>query len=263
FFSKSKTNELYIEEINGSLVVYFLRNAHKNNPILELFFPPLPMNENVLKKAQEKIYNFRKEKKSNILWVDEQDKAIVSKYFRIIKREEEYIFSFDNLNELKGAMLKNLRYNLKRFSKVDNVEIRDYCTDDYFECILLLKEWKKKQKDKYNSINDLEYTKNCLRLFDKFSNNDLFGKVVLINNKIKAFGFAGEVYEEVANLFIIKADPFIRGLSYFIKYKILEELKDYKYVNDSSDLGYEGLKESKKSFNPKHMHKIYKARDGF
>ncbi|MGB5793045.1 Mur ligase family protein, partial [Poseidonibacter sp.] len=42
FFSKSKTNELYIEEINGSLVVYFLRNAHKNNPILELFFPPLP-----------------------------------------------------------------------------------------------------------------------------------------------------------------------------------------------------------------------------
>ena len=263
FFAKSKDKELLIEEIDESIVIYFLRNSNAKKPILELFCPPFPMNEEVLQKAQEKIYKYRGKNISNILWVDEKDKELVSKYFNIISREEEYIFSYANTQSLIGSKFKNLRYNLKSFNANKNIELRDYSIDDYFSCLPLLKEWNTKQRDKYESIDDFEYTKNCLRLSHKFAKKDLFGKVVLVDNIIKAFAFAGEMYENIGNLFIVKTDPNIKGISYYIKLEILKSLQHCTYVNDSSDLGYKGLGHAKRSFDPVFMHKIYKARDGF
>lgn len=259
-FSKSNKRDLLVEKIEGSFVIYML--AHERTEHLFLYFPPLPMDEKVLKKAQEKIYGLKGSKRSTLLWIDENDKSITYKHFILTRREDEFIYNYEKIKDLKGSKLKNLRYNLKRFEKDYEYTIRDYTIRDYFSCIKILKKWKGIQNGKYRRFFDDEYTKNCLRFSHRFDKKDLFGKVIIIAGEIKGFAFGGEVYKGVANIFVVKSDPDIKGLSYFLKFKFLKLLEDYDIVNDSCSLSNEGLKKAKESFDPLKMHRVYIGREG-
>ncbi len=257
-FAKSIFRDLLIEEIEGKIVIYMIRE--NNNENLEVYFPPFPMEEEALSKMQIKMRKIHNDAIS-ILWIDENDRKTFVKDFILYKREDEYLYNYKKIEKLEGKTLKNLRYNLRKFKNENNFELRDYNIKDYFECIDILQKWKEIQNDKYEVFYDNEYTKNCLRFAHKFDEKDLFGKVVLINGSIKAFGFAGEMHSEVANIFIVKALPTITGLAYFLKFELLKLLKDYELVNDSSGLGNKGLEKAKKSFHPVRMHKVYSARE--
>ena len=83
--------------------------------------------------------------------------------------------------------------------------------------------------------------------------------VVLVNGRVSAFAFGGEIRPGLGCSFDRRSDPEIRGLSYFSLRSFLLKLQDFDVVNDGSDAGRDGLRQIKDSFRPIEMHAEYRA----
>jgi hypothetical protein len=63
-----------------------------------------------------------------------------------------------------------------------------------------------------------------------------------------------------ASFFIAKTDPNVYGLSEYLRWKVMGELRDYDRVNDAGDLGLPGLRQYKRKLRPVEEVMVYKAR---
>lgn len=74
---------------------------------------------------------------------------------------------------------------------------------------------------------------------------------VYVNDKISAFTIGEKVNNDMAIIHIEKADSDIRGLYAYINKTFVEQyLNDITYINREQDLGIEGLRKAKLSYNP-------------
>lgn len=265
FWSLSNSRELLIGEQNNSIKLFLLRNLNKEvKPKFELFVPPLAFDKDVLEESLNRIYNYEDRKKARILWVDRDDllKIKSSKIFDDISfklREQEYIYNPKIYNNLAGSKFRYLRRGLSNINKLDNVEVVEYSRKYKKECLELLDKWERKQGSKYRDLQDTTYTKMCLQNSDMFDKKDIFGLVVKIDGDIKSFGFAGEMTKKSGNLFITKSDSDIAGLNVYIEYMLMIKMQNLDFLNAASDMGYDGLKFSKRSFRPLLMLNMYEA----
>ena len=89
---------------------------------------------------------------------------------------------------------------------------------------------------------------------------DLQGGVIRVENKIVAFSFGERINEEMAVIHIEKADPNISGAYQIINQQLLKNaFADLKYANREEDLGIEGLRRAKMSYNPVFLVDKYEA----
>ena len=80
---------------------------------------------------------------------------------------------------------------------------------------------------------------------------ELSGGVITIDGQVKAFTIGEQLNSNTLCVHIEMADPDINGLypainNEFVKYAA----KGLKYVNREEDLGIEGLRQAKRSYNP-------------
>lgn len=261
-FSQSQSRTILISEDSGSLCLYMLRESSAKEPRLHLYFPPLPMNVSVLKRCLQRIHEFRRVKQAAILWIDGHHKESLSGVsgLTIKYRESEYLYDPKNFNDLSGGKFRKLRQNINKVKQLNNLEIRSYTTSDEKACRQLLKNWRNEQGERYEGNADSSYVKYCLKMADLFSTADLYGKVFSLQGKICSFGFVGETYPGMGNLFIGKSDHRIQGLNYFMQYEMIRSMQSYSLLNNASDMGYAGLKFAKEHLRPVAMHKVYKAK---
>ncbi|PNV84457.1 MAG: hypothetical protein C0627_00850 [Sulfurimonas sp.] len=265
FWSLSNSRELLLGEQNNSIKLFLLRTLNREKkPDFEMFIPPLPYNEDVLKTSLEAIYDYERRKKARILWVDKDYllKIKSSKAFEDISfklREQEYVYNPKIYNNLAGSKFRYIRKGLTGVNKLKDVEVVEYSSRYEKECLKLLDRWERKQRSKYRNLQDTTYTKICLHNAYKFDKKDIFGLVVKIEGNIKSFGFAGEITEKSGNLFITKSDHDISGLNVYIEYMLMMKMQNLDFLNAASDMGYEGLKFNKRSFRPILMLNMYKA----
>lgn len=93
--------------------------------------------------------------------------------------------------------------------------------------------------------------KNALKVYDKLN---LSGGFVHIDGKIIAFSFGEQINNEMVVIHIEKATNEIPGAYQIINQQLLvNEFSHFVYVNREEDLGIEGLKRAKKSYNPVFM----------
>lgn len=267
FFSRQARMRLSLETLGQVQTLLLYRNYGRNNQNIELYLPPFISESGKdsleqIREVQTILYDRNKVRRSNILWLTDEERLRLGSSFRYLKKQPEYLFSPARVLKLEGSALSNLRYNLKRFSKAyPDAEVTPYHLNDFYECLKLLKHWHSSKA--LDETSDDFYTLECLRNADLFSAPDLVGYTVRIEGKIRAFGFAGEISSQAACLFIAKADPAVRGLNYFLKYELIKSFADYQWINDASDLGSEGLRKAKESFDPVEQLQIFKARDGY
>ena len=81
----------------------------------------------------------------------------------------------------------------------------------------------------------------------------------MLNGRLSAFAFGGEIRPGVGCFFEAKADTEVAGLSYFQRYSFLEKLQEFQVVNDGSDVGRAGLRQLKNSLRPVEMQVEYRA----
>ena len=151
--------------------------------------------------------------------MDEEDIGVAADLegAKTVPMGSEYLYDPKFYRSLSGGRTRNLRHNLDpdRETRGD-VEVRPYTAGDVPDCLALLDEWWEMQKTKHEQLYNRRYNTACLKTAAKFDQADLFGKVILVDGKIRSFGFAGEMREGLGNLFITYSDHNIKGLNYFL-----------------------------------------------
>ncbi len=265
FWGSAASLDVYLAEDEGALSVYVMRRFGRDTlPSLGLFMPPMPLNEDTLNHAMQRLYDYNGERSATIMWLEEKEVNLIQRW--PISKEmifedrhlDEFIYDPSIYGTLSGGRFKHMRKELHPIEKLKNVNIYNYEKKYEKSCLQLLEKWEETQGKKYKNLDDRIYTRYCLKHAHLFSENELFGIVVMVENEVKAFEFAGKIREDVGSFFISKYSPEIKGLYTFTSYRLLQKMLDFDTINNSYAIG-EGMHFSKRMFRPVQMLKQFKA----
>jgi hypothetical protein len=257
-YSQRPGRQLLVEEAEGSLCVYMLLQKDDAQR-LYLYFLPMPMSEAAWRHAVQRVRDFNGRRKAVVYWVDGEDigRFEAGDGQRIIPLAHEYLYSPAAFQAMSGGRSRNFRHNLAKIRARGDTHIRAYQAADAERCRQVMDDWTALQTGKYDHIRGHSYTRVCLQVAGGFDPRDLFGLVVLVDDEIRAFGFAGEMRPGLGNLFITKSDHRIKGINYFLSYHLVTAMDGCELVNASTANG-PGVEYAKESMCPVAMHPMYR-----
>lgn len=169
----------------------------------------------------------------------------------------DYIYDAEKLKLLSGRKLHKKKNHLNNFLKNydGRYEYRHLCCSDMEAVKNFHYEWIASRdinsaNNKNNSISSEE--DGIFRLLSKCGAINYRCGGVYIDGKLMAYSIGSyDPAIETAYIHIEKANPTINGLYNFINQQfLLNEYPDAKLVNREDDLGQEGLRQAKLSYNP-------------
>ncbi|BCN29809.1 DUF2156 domain-containing protein [Anaeromicropila herbilytica] len=182
-----------------------------------------------------------------------------NKEFDIIEDRDsfDYLYDAEKLKTLSGRAYHKKKNHLNSFLKQyeGRYEYRTLCCSDIHDIVDFHEHWLHTRtiSDKYQSISSEEeglhnIFQNCCKLCCNMGG-------VYIDGKLQAYSIGSYASDiECAFIHIEKANVEIPGLYNYINQQFLShEFPDAKIVNREDDLGQEGLRKAKMSYNPIRM----------
>ena len=175
--------------------------------------------------------------------------------FQVTEQEDlkDYLYDGEALRTLAGKKLHKKKNHLNGFLREyeGRYEYRCLCCQDRDKVWEFLDKWREQKGDDVEDHLDYEVAgiheilKNCSQLKVRMAG-------VFVDGNLEAFTIGSyNPLEDMAIIHIEKANPQIRGLYQFINQQFLiHEFPDVKLVNREDDLGEEGLRKAKMSYNP-------------
>lgn len=163
----------------------------------------------------------------------------------------DYIYLRSDLATLKGKKFQAKRNHINRFrNQYPDHEYIPITPDLIQECIELEAEW-----CKVNHCDQQEGTGNERRALiyalHNFEALGLTGGILRVNGKIVAFTFGMPINHETFGVHVEKADTNIEGAYAMINNEFANRIPEqYIYINREEDLGIEGLRKAKLSYQP-------------
>ncbi|OGG43817.1 MAG: hypothetical protein A3F84_20190 [Candidatus Handelsmanbacteria bacterium RIFCSPLOWO2_12_FULL_64_10] len=226
----------------------------------DLMIPPLPCSEGALASCLDLAQRQNPDRRLRVLWADAEDaERLRAAGFEVAFKEEEYIYDPSAIAHAEGHAFRDLRKRVRRFERAYPCVFRRMTPSDRDGCESLLRLWRRTQGRKRSFLLDWGYTRAALRLVGEVSEEDLSGWVVEAGGEVRAFALAGEMSEELANFFVAKSDPAVRGLSEFLRWRVCGEMRRFHRVNDAGDLDLPGLRQHKLKFRPVERLPVYSA----
>lgn len=251
---------IYMLEIEGSLVLIQVNNRNGETR-LDLLFPPVPYTNKItawLSNLPERLG----QEDLRIIWVDEDEiSKLRSQFGEKLAWDDkgaEYIYEPEKVWAMRGSRFRDMRKRVRKAEK-NFPDFMDLSVEDISECQELLKKWRSVQGRKNSFLLDWGYTRAALNDFHRFAAENLYGWCVKIQGNVEAFALAGPMNEDTANFFVAKTNPEVSGLSEYLRWKVLGELRAFSYVNDAGDLGIPGLRQHKMKMRPTELKKTFTA----
>ena len=163
----------------------------------------------------------------------------------------DYIYLRSDLSTLKGKKFQAKRNHINRFRNTyPDYEYTPITPDRIQECLDLEAEW-----CKVNNCDQQEGTGNERRALiyalHNFEALGLTGGILHVNAKIVTFTFGMPINHETFGVHVEKADTSIEGAYAMINYEFANRIPEqYIYINREEDLGLEGLRKAKLSYQP-------------
>lgn len=169
-----------------------------------------------------------------------------------VEDAKDYLYYAEALKTLSGKKLRKKKNHINAFLRENEGRFcyKPLCCQYTNDILEFLKTWRDKKIDaeehldgEINGISDI--LKNCEKL--KITMAGIF-----IDNKLEAFSIGSyNEREKMAIIHIEKANPDIRGLYPYINQQfIINAFPDAYLVNREDDLGLEGLRKAKLSYEP-------------
>jgi len=223
-----------------------------------LYLSPLAKNLNpsVIKACFKIMDSFNKNKNfSRIENVEEKDLNFYKKLgYECKEKFPDYLCKREDLVQLSGNKFKAKRALFNYFIKNYFFQYLNYTLKYKKDCLKLYDYWMKTYKIKnkdplYQSM--LKDSRISLKVvLDNCHHLGLLGRIVKIDNQIKAFTFGYKLNPKIFCILYEITDLSQKGLSQFIFRQFCLELKEYRYINIMDDSGLENLKKVKLSYRP-------------
>lgn len=166
---------------------------------------------------------------------------------------KDYLYDGNAMRTLSGKKLHKKKNHLNAFKREyeGRYEYRRLCCSDRGDVWKFLDRWREEKGEEVEEHLDYEVRgiheilKNCSLLNVRMSG-------VYIDGHLEAFTIGSyNPLEQMAVIHIEKANSEIRGLYQFINQQFLiEEFPEAVLINREDDLGLEGLRKAKLSYNP-------------
>ncbi|MGN1122774.1 MAG: DUF2156 domain-containing protein, partial [Eubacterium sp.] len=190
-----------------------------------------------------------------IYGVTEHYKSLLDEYFpdkfsyEYDSAYSDYIYSVEKMSLLSGKKYHSKRNHITNFKKknpdwsfekIDNSNIGD--------CIELHTKWIKNHQDDEDYSFEFEAV---LTAFENYEALGFEGGLIRVDNKAIAYTFGERQSDLLFVTHFEKAPAEIQGAYTVINQEFTKNcLSSYKYVNREEDLGIEGLRKAKQSYNP-------------
>ncbi len=170
----------------------------------------------------------------------------------------DYIYSIDDLAELKGKKYHSKRNHVNRF-KADypNCVVEPLNEDNLQKALEMVDLWYE-EKLKENPDSDFHMEKAAIKkAFRDYKELKLEGIMLKIDGKAIAITLASRVAKDMFDVHFEKALKGINGAYAAINFEFANYLRgkypEIKYLNREEDMGLEGLRRAKRSYYPCHM----------
>ena len=171
----------------------------------------------------------------------------------------DYLYLRTDLATLAGKKFQAKRNHVNRFKKTYQYEYTPITPDRIDECLELEAKWClanncDQQEGTGNERRALVY---ALRHFDALG---LTGGILHVDGRIAAFTFGMPINQDTFGVHVEKADTAIDGAYAMINYEFARHIPpQYTYLNREEDLGIEGLRRAKLSYQPVQILEKYMA----
>ncbi len=174
--------------------------------------------------------------------------------FRHLRDSDDYVYSVEKLISLSGKKLHSKRNHYNFFINNYEYSYHKMTSDMREKCYVKACEWINERSE--DPVEECEAVKV---IFDNFDRLRVVGGYIMCGGEIAAVTI-GEKFHGNALIHIEKADTRYRGIYAAINKLFLEnEFADCTYVNREEDMGIEGLRKAKMSYNPEYLIEKYEA----
>lgn len=259
-FSLAPAREVFIAEYDGALWLPVRRVDRSGRVRFDLVAPPIPLAAKQLVGVANQMRAINGGRYPRILWVDEADsRRLPPGRLEVRIKSREYLYDPSKVAAATGRPYRDLRKKLSRFRRGADPLFRELTPADITACQALLRHWRKRQGRKRDFLLDWGYTRSALSMYGQWTSEELQGWCVELEGRVAAFAIAGRMHARLANFFIAKADPDVRGLSEYLRMEVYRVLAHFDLVNDAGDLGLQGLRQHKRKFRPVELIPVYSA----
>ncbi len=162
----------------------------------------------------------------------------------------DYLYSVKSLSTLAGKKLDGKRNHINKFKKLHTFEYEEIIDGNLADCKAILENWCV-QRNYTEEKSLIAERKANLDILDNYSILGLKGAVIKVDGVPQAFSVGEKLTEDTCVIHIEKANADIHGLYPLINQQFLSnEWAHFEYVNREQDLGLEGLRKAKLSYNP-------------
>ena len=239
-------------EIDGNLCIFAQNNVGRF-----LYFPPL--GKVVSLQAVKESFAFMKESRvARIENVGEADlKNFPDTKYRRQPKAYEYCYYKKDLVALKGNLFKSKRSSYNQFVKNHKAKVVSYEPKMLADCLALYKTWKANRTAKYKEeeifCHMLEENERVHeRILKHVRELDLEARVVVVQNKIKAYSVGYALNDQTFCVLFEIADLLLTGLAVYIFREFCADpkLKAYSFINVMDDFEMKQVAQTKLSYNP-------------
>lgn len=164
----------------------------------------------------------------------------------------DYVYSSDDLVELKGKKYHGKRNHLNRFYEND-WSFEPITAGNIHECLAMSELWREENvtddsEDAKSKLTELDVVKRSLELFDELG---YIGGVLRVDGEVQAFTFGERSSEDTFVVHVEKALRKYQGAYTAINREFVISLGGrFTYINREEDTGSENLRKAKMSYNP-------------
>ena len=170
----------------------------------------------------------------------------------------DYIYSFEDLLNLKGNKFQSKRNLIHQFNRNFSFEYREINSMNIQQIIETEKEWfKLKQEEGSENMTLRNEHLGILEALNKFLELGLIGGSLWVDNKVIAYSFAEYINQEMLIIHAEKALKEYKGSYQMINNEFLKHIRLVPYINREEDLNLLNLGKAKSSYHPIRQEKKY------
>jgi len=163
----------------------------------------------------------------------------------------DYVYNSDDLITLRGKKFHAKRNHINKFNSLYEYEYQRMEVRHIPLCVELLNEWSNSHGGSEWLDGDNRAVREALAHFEEL---DALGGCLFVEGKLAAFTLGQPVNSEVFCIHIEKALHQYEGIYAKINQLFAQDVcAEYKYINREEDMGIEGLRKSKMSYNPAYL----------
>jgi hypothetical protein len=183
----------------------------------------------------------------------------MGEYFSISEDRSwaDYVYETDSLVQLSGKKLAKKKNLISQFIRsYPDYKVLPITADKHGVLLDFTHKWRRERSaEGIYLMTEIKAIENTLALWDTLP---VEGIIICLHNRIAAYSIFSKQTETMVSEHFEKFDPDKKGSAQLINWETARYLQGrYRYINREQDLGLDGLRQAKLSYNPAKLVKFY------